>query len=443
MMLALAVAGSATILAAQQPAETSVPVPVIKEQVRQVLVPVVVTDKSGHYVTGLKPSDFQVLEDGAAQKIVGFSTAADPATLAAVEPAAPIPVKEGQAPAPALLRKPKSTRLPRRTYLICIDTLHSSFANFGRVREALKHFFEREHNEDSQYALITLGREIHVIKDSTRDPAQILAAVEDTKFLKVIQDSEAASMATDAQLFTYEMRDDYCRYCACLGATADNPGCPGAKARAQLFLLSAGERTWGLQQNFLHGLVDLVKATSSMPTSRTVVFLSDGFNRLPGRELYAIMDGFEPKDRSFEFNPRDTEPLLQAVLKVAVHYDVKFYTIDSRGLYTAASTPGNSFDASFSGSVPERVDFNTMTAAHENTDALFQLAHETGGLFFENSNDLLKGIQKAFADGREYYVLAYVPTNRDWDGKYRKIKVEVRGKRLSVTSKPGYWATDE
>ena len=86
---------------------------------------------------------------------------------------------------------------------------------------------------------------------------------------------------------------------------------------------------------------------------------------------------------------------------------------------------------------------NVMSAAHENTDALFQLAHETGGLFFENSNDLFKGIHRAFADGRESYLLAYVPTNNTLDGKYRKIKVDVKGKKLLVNAKAGYWATSD
>ncbi len=45
----------------------------IKVDVRQVLVPVIVTDKDGHHVTGLTRDDFHVFEDGVEQKISGFS----------------------------------------------------------------------------------------------------------------------------------------------------------------------------------------------------------------------------------------------------------------------------------------------------------------------------------------------------------------------------------
>ncbi len=41
-------------------------------------------------------------------------------------------------------------------------------------------------------------------------------------------------------------------------------------------------------------------------------------------------------------------------------------------------------------------------------------------------------------------MLAYVPTNDASDGKYRKIKVEVKnGDKLRVSAKAGYWATEK
>ncbi len=39
---------------------------------------------------------------------------------------------------------------------------------------------------------------------------------------------------------------------------------------------------------------------------------------------------------------------------------------------------------------------------------LSEIAAATGGTAFKNSNDLFTGLERAFADGREYYVLAYV-----------------------------------
>lgn len=136
----------------------------------------------------------------------------------------------------------------------------------------------------------------------------------------------------------------------------------------------------------------------------------------------------------------DTQDALEKILRLAVHNNVQFYTLDSRGLYTLASLDGSTLDASTGGISSERVDADEMSVAHENTDGLAELADQTGGLFFENSNDLLKGIRKAVADGHERYMLAYVSSDKRMDGKYRKIRVEVKGHKFHVKAKPGYWA---
>ena len=52
-------------------------------------------------------------------------------------------------------------------------------------------------------------------------------------------------------------------------------------------------------------------------------------------------------------------------------------------------------------------------------------------------------MQRSFADGREYYMLAYTPSNETEDGKFRKIEVQVRDKKARVNAKRGYWALCE
>ncbi len=405
----------------------------IRANVRQVLVPIVVTDKKGHYVTDLKVSDFQVFEDGAPQRIVAFSSAPDSMVLRADGTTA-THIERGVMPG---LEQNRDNEPPRRTYLICVDTLHSSFANFGRVREALRKFFEQEKSGDSQYALIALGRQPSVVKDSTREPAEILAAVEDKRFLKTIQNSEARNTAIAMQEF-YGLMGYYCETCGCpFPLTQQLPGCPGAKGQVQSALLRFGERTLILNQTFLRDLKQLVAATAGMPTTRTIVFISDGFNRQPGNELYAIVQASDPGAKDFGFNPQNTEDLLENVIRLAVRNDVRFYTLDSRGLYTLASIDGSTWDPSTRGGGSETLDRNEMNVFRENTDGLAELANETGGLFFENNNDLLKGLRKAFADGREHYVLAYVPSNKKLDGTYRKILVEVKNVIFRCTRSPG------
>lgn len=407
--------------------------------VRQVLVPVVVTDKQGHYVTDLKPSDFKVFENGTLETIVAFYADNSGTTPAVAAPSKPAPPAADAKTAPP---QPEPTANPKRTYLILIDTLHSSFGNFSYVRKALTKFFEGEHSPDSRYSLMTVGRDIEVVQDSTPDPALILAALRSKQFQKSILQTETTNTSAELSQFT-GLVTAYCAACGCQGITPSveaELACPQLMSRVRSTLIRVPERNYVLAENFLQQMKRVVDAMAGMPTARTVIFLSDGFNRFPGQELYGILQAAMPNERSFSFNPRDTQAELDAILRKAVRYDVKFYTLDSRGLYN--SFTGSSLDASNGGISSAAMDHQALATAHENTDALSELAHQTGGLFFENNNDLLKGIRRAFSDGRQYYTLAYVPVDKDFDGKYRTIHVEVKGKAMIVHAKPGYWATN-
>jgi len=449
--LALVFLGSASN--AQHP--SSEQTPRIETKVKEVLVPVVVTNGRGRHISGLKASDFQIFEDGKPERIVAFRTE----LMAAPTSSDPVLTEPGRAAAgpTAAAATPDD---PRQTYLVVIDTLHSSFANFNRTRDALEKFFEKERSTQAQYALIALGRSAVVVQDSTRDASRILAAIRSNGFSKNVLDSETANLPAAADQFA-ELARSYCYYCRCVSAGNDTdlPQCPDAKGRVQAFLTSFSERAFLLNEQFLQELRKIVEAIATMPTSRTIVFISDGFNRLPGRELYAILLGYGPKDRSFEINPRTIQPDLDAILKLATAKEVKFYTIDSRGLYTVGAAPGSGFAASNSShihtqmdargspniaaGVPEAVTSNATSAARESADPLAQLARETGGLFFENNNDLLKGIRQAVEDGLEYYVLSYIPDNSLLDGKYRRIHVTVKGGKWQVHAKAGYWASEK
>jgi VWFA-related protein len=426
------------IAAVGQDAKQEPTSPTLKADVREVLVPVVVTDKSGHYVADLGRDDFSVFEDGVPQKIVAFSRSS---VSASVAQAADGPSRR----APAVSPRGTVNDSPKRTYLICLDNLHSAFEDFARVRKALAKFFAEEQAGDSQYALVALGWKLHVVVDSTRDPATILAAIDSKSLLKTIRDSETRNLASETDRFV-GLVGHWCANCYCTSPTRDMTGpnyigCPGLKGQVRADLLTYAERASGLNQNFLQQLTQLVSAMSTMPTRRTVVFLSDGFNRFAGQELYGVLKAYGVGDTSFKFNSHDLQPQLDGILKLAVRHDIRFYTIDSRGLYTGAEVPGSGMGADSAGGGPSAVRHEEMSVAWFNGDAMSELAKQTGGQFFENNNDLLKGIRRAFADGREEYVLAYVPSNTAVDAQFRRITVQLKDKKLQIAAKAGYWAS--
>jgi VWFA-related protein len=160
---------------------------------------------------------------------------------------------------------------------------------------------------------------------------------------------------------------------------------------------------------------------------------------VPGKQAFDLLDAYFPGTRS---SLRSTDRLtdLEAVLRMAANRNIPIYTVDSRGLYTQSY-----FDASNPGSTVRLAPavLGIMSRADsEAGETLTEIAAATGGTAFRNSNDLFAGIERAFADGRQYYVLAYVPVHASPDGKFRAISVRVRDGKWLVNAKRGYWAIE-
>jgi VWFA-related protein len=87
----------------------------------------------------------------------------------------------------------------------------------------------------------------------------------------------------------------------------------------------------------------------------------------------------------------------------------------------------------------ERVEREYMIAR----SYLSELAEVTGGARFDaagNLSDLGEAFAKIAEEMRSLYTIAYVPTNLEEDGKFRKIKVEVDIDKGRVRTRQGYYS---
>jgi VWFA-related protein len=71
--------------------------------------------------------------------------------------------------------------------------------------------------------------------------------------------------------------------------------------------------------------------------------------------------------------------------------------------------------------------------------ALFEVAKATGGLTDSSANPAFS-FKKASDAVENYYLLYYTPKDLTADGKFRTIKVRVKGKNYKVTHRAGYFA---
>ncbi len=432
--------------------------PTFKLNVRQVLVPVVVTDAKGHSITGLHPSDFHIAEDGVPQEIVAFTREIAQTTGASSAPSTP-------ASPPGIT---VTTTAPKQMWVICFDALHTSFANFARARDAIEKVLSSRPAAAGQFVLLSIGRELRVLQPATTDLSLIRAKVSSKAFTGLPLESNSQQL-TAAIADVRRRMDLYCSTCPC-GRDANNRRntCDVELQRIKQELDGRSEQFGMYDTAFFAQLQSVIAEFAKLDGHRNLILISDGFTLMPGRELLAAAGAYVPNSPYFKDDPaRSMQSMLDQSLKIAAARDIVVNTIDARGAYSPSARPGGLLDASNAapgstgrqevlanrragdamrgGSLLQETDSKWNSVEADNGSALSQLAKASGGLYLHGNNDLQKSFREALADTRETYVLAYVPANSVQDGKFRQITVTVtpentRAGSLLVRAKQGYWA---
>jgi len=156
--------------------------------------------------------------------------------------------------------------------------------------------------------------------------------------------------------------------------------------------------------------------------------------------------------RSYSDDIRETAELLSAA-RVAV------YPVDARGLMTPPS-----LDASYSPSTNltsatssgnrsgsrRRITSNNPSTANddlkstkqlmEEQASMQQIAEQTGGKEFLNTNGFEEALAGAIENGSSYYTIGYVPGAGQLEGQFRKIQINVDNPGLNLAYRHGYYA---
>ena len=115
---------------------------------------------------------------------------------------------------------------------------------------------------------------------------------------------------------------------------------------------------------------------------------------------------------------------------------------NDRPINTEGATPDNRMGGSTSQRQADKMaPYAAEHAARgANISAMEQLAADTGGEAILNANDLNKAIARVVQNGSHYYTVVYTPTNKNMDGKYRRIEVKLSGGKYKLSYRRGYYA---
>ena len=388
---------------------------VVRVSTELVQTDVMVFDKDGKFVSGLKPEQFELLVEGQPQPITFFESVV---TGSRNETAA-LRAAGGRKPSQPVVEDSKEPVSERgRTILFFINDLMLEPGSLARTHTTITNFIDRMMGPNDQVAITSASGQIGFLQQLTNNPIVLRAALHRLNFVPgAATDGERPYMSpyaayligerNDKQLFDYFVQQTVKE-----NLLPPEIAEPLVTRRAQTILRGSDAAV----KTSLSSLVNLLGSTSKLSGRKLVFFISDGF--VPN------------------FTGSDFTMMMSRATGAANRSSVVIYTLDARGLSTDAS-----IDASSRGFDPYGILQSRMGA--ERTfmqEPLHALAADTGGRALLNSNDLAGGIAKALDETSRYYLLAWRPTNdAQRASNFSKIKVTIAGRpELKVQLRRGY-----
>ena len=402
---------------------------VIKVTSNLVSLDVIVKDKRGKPVTDLKAEDFTVSENGVPQKIAFFDS-----TLTSLGVTA-----QSTDPVASTVEKPQSPAgFPRNIIALVLDGQSTELGNLKHVREGMLKYIRERITDNDSVALFSISGGLQLLQPFTHDKGALIAAVEKAYDSSIVsKTSEARGISENISA----LRDKI---------SAGPPGDSVASSPAAGAAGSAMAEKM-IAQRMLEQYIQLRSALSTQqtrPVLAALAAIAEGLRSVPGKKtLVMFSQGFVA-----------TEALdwqVQSTIDIANRANVAVYIIDSTGLTGGTPTSGALVAASplagISGELGmeqrrraaagESVfDISRQEGLNRQQDLLYRISEDTGGHFLKNSNDIGAGLERIDTEIRSRYTLAYRSTDANFDGGFRKVKIEVRRADTNVLARSGYYA---
>lgn len=146
--------------------------PTFRIKVDMVVLSFEVTDSKGHYINGLKPSDFRVTEDGIPQKINTFGEGNKP-PVQVLEGGATRPLNAADAPADTKSSEVRTDSFVGTNVFVLFDTSNYMYRGFVYASDAIADFVRGLDRADS-VAVYTFSRNLKRDAPLTRDRSEAI-----------------------------------------------------------------------------------------------------------------------------------------------------------------------------------------------------------------------------------------------------------------------------
>lgn len=397
---------------------------VIRVKSNLVNIDVIVKDKKGKYISDLKAEDFVITENGLPQKIEFFD-----APLSKNETTKPVETVVVEAPTAT------PTTAPRNYVSLVLDSQTTDLTNLKQVREGAIRYVREQVTDADAVAILSVTNSLRMLQPFTQDKAKLIAALE--------------NLGTGADSKSFESKDvaenianlrDFLNG-ASATPTSGITTTAGGSAAARVMLAQT------VLQQFIR-LRTALSLQQARPVLAALAALAEGLRPIPGKKtLVLFSQGF--------VTPAVLDWQVQSTIDIANRANVAIYIIDSAGLRAGAPASGSLVPASplagvsaitnqeqrIRGVGGETVFDNVRQEGQTREyDILYRLSGDTGGKFLKGNNDIGEGLERINNEIQARYTLAYRSSNQNFDGTFRKVKIEVRRPDIQIISRSGYYA---
>lgn len=414
---------------------------VLRSTTRLVQLSVIVQDGKGQPVTGLKPEDFSVFDEGKPQNIATF-TSETPATL------------EKPQPLPFNVFTNRFERLgqrPSTATAVLFDALNTQPQDQSRVRLQILKFLQQLRPED-RVAIYALTTQLQILQDFTQDSTALVNAVQ--KFLPKSTSALDASTVEQVDLvgmtgnpYWGDLQNAINRSNAILSDRkttnrvemttaafiAIGNHLSSVSGRKSLIWVSGGFP-------FQLGLADLTTGSAPSLAAQSPTLPAAAPAQAPtGGNTGGITPG-RPDDGTLNPIQRDSGTFRDAILRATkslTRANIAVYPVDARGVGIEATADPSERNSS------KHAGNEEFFSRRSNWDTLNETADRTGGIAFYGSNDITNAMRKAADDGRYAYTLGFYPVGTKWDGKFHELKVKVNTSGAKLRYRRGYYAGSE
>jgi VWFA-related protein len=402
---------------AQNPQKSPDDEDVIKTRSNLVNIDVLVKDKKGKYIPDLKLEDFTITENGVPQKIEFFDA-----------PVARPETKEAE-----VVAGPPAA--PRNYISLVVDYQTTDLTNLKLVRDGAIKYIREQVTDNDAVAIMSVTNGLQMLQPFTRDKARLIATFENLGQGQESKSFEQKDIAGNID----SLRDFLNNSSSAPTSGIESPAGGAAAARVMI------------AQRVLQQFIRLRTALSlqqARPILAALAAVAEGLRPIPGKKtLVLFSQGW--------VTPAVLDWQIQSTIDIANRANVAIYIIDSAGLRGAAQASGALVPASPLAGISaitnqeQRIRAVGGETVFDNVrqeglsreyDVLYRISGDTGGKFLKGSNDIGQGLERINEEIQARYTVAYRSTNQNFDGTFRKVKIEVLRPDAQIASRSGYYA---